>query len=281
MRFGISAFVTDRSMRPDELAREVEARGFDSLVVPEHTHIPASRRTPPPMGAPLPAQYLRALDPFVALTAAAMATERLRVGTAVCLVAQRDPIVTAKEVATLDLLSGGRFVFGIGFGWNAEEMAGHGVAYHERRRVAREKVLAMQRLWAQDEAVFKGEYVEFEPSWSWPKPVQRPRPLTLIGGGAGPTLFAHVAEYADGWMPIGGKGVAAALPELRAAMERAGRDPATLEIVPVGSTPDPSKLAYFESIGVSETVFGTPHGPRDVVLPELDRCAEAVELYRR
>ncbi|HJP65245.1 MAG TPA: LLM class F420-dependent oxidoreductase, partial [Actinomycetota bacterium] len=242
MRIGITAFLSDRSMRPDEFAREIEARGFDSMYVPEHSHIPASRKTPAPMGEPLPEQYYRVLDPFVALTAAAMVTERLRIGTAVCLVIERDPIATAKEVATLDWLSGGRFVFGVGFGWNKEEMADHGIDYAQRREVSRERVLAMQRLWADEEASFEGEFVRFDKSFAWPKPVQQPRPLTLLGGGAGPKLFAHIAEYADGWMPIGGRGVGAALPALREAFEAAGRDSATLEVSATGSIPDPGKL---------------------------------------
>ncbi|HEX9234858.1 MAG TPA: TIGR03619 family F420-dependent LLM class oxidoreductase, partial [Actinomycetota bacterium] len=168
MRIGITAFLSDRSMRPDEFAREIEARGFDSMYVPEHSHIPVSRLTPAPIGEPLPEQYHRALDPFVALTAAAMATERIRIGTAVCLMVERDPIVTAKEVATLDYVSGGRFVFGVGFGWNREEMADHGVDYATRREVSRERVLAMQALWRDDEASFGGGYVRFDKSWSWP-----------------------------------------------------------------------------------------------------------------
>ena len=280
MRIGITAFLSDRSMRPDEFAREIEARGFDSMYVPEHSHIPASRKTPAPMGEPLPEQYYRVLDPFVALTAAAMVTERLRIGTAVCLVIERDPIATAKEVATLDWLSGGRFVFGVGFGWNKEEMADHGIDYAQRREVSRERVLAMQRLWADEEASFEGEFVRFDKSFAWPKPVQQPRPLTLLGGGAGPKLFAHIAEYADGWMPIGGRGVGAALPALREAFEAAGRDSATLEVSATGSIPDPGKLDHFASIGMTEVILGMPHGPRDEVLPELDRFAKVVADWR-
>jgi probable F420-dependent oxidoreductase len=280
MRIGITAFLSDRSMRPDEMAREIEARGFDAMYVPEHTHIPTSRATPAPMGEPLPEQYHRALDPFVALTAAAMATERIRIGTAVCLVVERDPIVTAKEVATIDYVSGGRFVFGVGFGWNKEEMADHGVAYAERRDVSRERVLAMQALWRDDEASFEGEHVRFASSWSWPKPVQKPWPPLLLGGGAGPKLFAHIAEYADGWMPIGGRGVAKALPELRQAFEERGRDPDAIQVYATGSLPDPSKLDYFDSIGMTEVILGLSYGPRDEVLPELDTYADVVQTWR-
>lgn len=275
MRFGITMFATDVSMRPDELARAVEDRGFDSFYVPEHTHIPSSRRTPAPTGdADLPEEYRRTLDVFVALAWAAAATERIRIGTGICLVAQRDVIVTAKEVATIDHLSGGRFVFGIGYGWNREEMEDHGVDPARRRDIVREKVLAMEGLWVQEEAGFDGEFVRFEPSWSWPKPVQQPRPPVLLGGAPGPTLFAHIAEFGDGWMPIGGAGVAAALPALRDAMEAVGRDPAGLEIATFGSIPDAGKLEHFREIGVTEVILRVPSARADIVLPLLDRYTE-------
>ena len=278
MKFGVTLFPTDRSIDIVELARAVEARGFDSLWVPEHTHIPTSRVTPPPTGDEvLPEWYLRCLDPFVALTAAAAVTERLRIGTGICLVAQRDPIVTAKTVASLDLVSGGRFSFGIGFGWNVDEMEDHGVEYRDRRAVAREHVLAMQALWANDEAGFEGEHIRFAPSWSWPKPVQRPWPPVLLGGAAGPKLFAHIAEYGDGWIPIGGAGVSRVLPELRAAVEARGRDPETLQIVPFAAIPERGKLDHYESIGVTECVFGLPSAPRDQVLAVLDRQAALIQ----
>jgi probable F420-dependent oxidoreductase len=277
MQFGVTMFGTDQAMRPDELARAAEERGFVSLYVPEHTHIPVSRRTPPPTGdGALPEYYARSLDPFVALTMAAAATDRLRVGTGICLVAQRDPIVTAKAVASLDRLSGGRFVFGVGFGWNEDELEDHGVDMRRRRDVAREHVLAMQRLWADDEATFAGEFVQLPPSWSWPKPVQQPWPPVLIGGAAGPKLFAHVAEYADGWIPIGGGGVRVALPQLHRAMEAAGRDPATARVVPFGSFPDPGKLDYYGSLGIDEVVLRVPVGGPDVALPVLDDYAKLV-----
>lgn len=272
MEIGATAFVTDRSWDPGELAAELEDRGYASLWVPEHTHIPTSRRTPPPTGeAELPEEYRRTLDPFVALTVAATVTERLRVGTGICVVAQHEPIVTAKAIATLDLVSGGRFDFGIGFGWNHDEMENHGIDVKRRRARAREHVLAMQALWANDVASFDGEYVQIAPSWSWPKPVQQPSPPVLIGGAAGPTLFAHVAEYGDGWIPIGGAGLSTAIPELRRVVEEAGRDPDALQIVPFGSIPDPGKLEHFASIGVSEVIFRVPSAPADEVLPVLDR----------
>jgi probable F420-dependent oxidoreductase len=278
MNYGVTMFPTDRSIGVVELARAVEERGFHSLWVPEHTHIPTSRVTPPPTGDEvLPDWYLRCLDPFVALTAAAAVTEHLRIGTGICLVAQREPIVTAKAVASLDLISNGRFSFGIGFGWNVDEMQHHGVSYRARRSVAREHVLAMQQLWADDEAAFAGDHVQFSASWSWPKPVQRPWPPVLLGGAAGPKLFAHIAEYGDGWIPIGGGGVARVLPELRDAVAARGRDPDALQIVPFAAVPDRGKLDHYATIGVTEVVFGLPSAPRDHVLAVLDRQAALIQ----
>ncbi|WP_334144464.1 LLM class F420-dependent oxidoreductase [Rhabdothermincola sp.] len=274
MRFGVTMFATDRSMDVVELAREAEARGFESLYLPEHTHIPVSRRTPPPTGdAELPEEYARTLDPLVALAAAASVTSSIRLGTGVALPAQRDPIVTAKAIATLDLVSGGRFVFGIGFGWNEDELENHGVAMADRRAVCRERVLAMRSLWTQEVGGYQGEFTRIAPSWSWPKPVQRPHPPILLGGGAGPKLFAHIVEYANGWIPIGGAGLSSSLPQLRAQWAEAGRDPEELEVVPFGSIPDPGKLEHFERIGVTECVFRLPSASRDEVLPVLDRWA--------
>lgn len=260
-----------------DVAVALEERGFSGLYLPEHTHIPVSRRTPPPTGDPeLPEEYRRTLDPFVALAAAASATRTIRVGTGVCLVAQHDPIVLAKATATLDLVSGGRFVFGVGFGWNAEEAANHGVDFRRRRAVAREKMLAIERLWSEEVAGFDGEFVSFEPAWLWPKPLQKPRPPVLIGGVAGPKLFAHIAEYGDGWMPVGGSGVKEALPELRSAMEAAGRDPAQAVVLPFGVIPDPGKLDYYRSLGISEVAVRVPSADRDTVLPVLDAYARFV-----
>lgn len=269
-------FPTDLSIGPAALARATEDRGFHSLWFPEHTHIPASRLTPAPAGEPLADEYYRSLDPFVALMAAAAATEHIRVGTGIALVAQRDPIVTAKEVATLDLLSGGRFAFGVGYGWNKEELADHGVAFGERRDVVRERLLAMERLWEDEQASFDGAHVSFEPTFQWPKPVQQPRPPVLIGGMPGPKLFSHIAELADGWIPIGAAGIREALPQLRDAVAEAGRDPSTLEIIPFGSEASAEKLDYFESIGITEVVFRVPPASADVVLPILDRQAAVI-----
>jgi probable F420-dependent oxidoreductase len=271
MRIGVALHTTDRSIAPAELAREAEARGFHSLYVPEHTHIPTSRRTPPPTGGEeLGEEYLRSLDPWVALAAASAVTSTIRLGTGIALPAQHDTLALAKQIATLDTLSEGRVVVGIGYGWNHEEMENHGIDVRRRRALVREKMLGMQELWSKEVAGYQGEFVRFEPSWMWPKPVQQPRPTVLIGGGAGRILFAHIAEYADGWMPIGGAGLRESLPELRAAMEERGRDPDSLQIVPLGILPDREKLAYYAEIGVTEAVLRLPSAPRDRVLPVLD-----------
>jgi probable F420-dependent oxidoreductase len=274
MKIGITMFATDLAMSPVELAIEAEARGFHSLYIPEHTHIPTSRRTPPPTGdAVLAEEYKRTLDPYIALAAASARTDRILLGTGIGLVAQHDPITFAKELATLDLLSDGRLVLGIGYGWNHEEMENHGVDVKRRREVVRETMLAMQALWTQEVASFDGEFVRFEPSWQWPKPVQQPRPRVLLGGAPGPILFRHIAEYGDGWLPIGGAGLAAALEQLRAAFSAAGRDPTSLHIVPMGVLPSAEKLDYYREHGVTESVLRIPSAPRDGVMPVLDRFA--------
>lgn len=276
MRIGLTIFLTDRTIGPAEMAREAEARGFSSLWFPEHTHIPTSRRTPAPTGdAELAEEYVRCLDPVVAMTVAAAVTERLVVGSGVSLVAQHHPIEYAKAWATLDLVSGGRARFGVGFGWNVEEMEDHGVAYPTRRDHAREHVLAMQQLWAHDEASFSGRFVNFDPTFSWPKPVQHPRIRTYVGGGAGPTMFAHVAEWADGWLPIGGSGIRSALPSLHAAWAEAGRE-GTPDIIPFGTIPSAAKLEYYASIGCTEVVLRVPAAAADHVLRTLDEYAPFV-----
>ena len=274
MDIGVTLFVTDQSIRPDVLAREVEDRGLESVWYPEHTHIPVSRRTPYPGGGELAEEYKRTLDPFVAIAAGAAVTTRLGFGTGICLVAQRDPIVLAKEVATVDLLAGGRFSFGIGFGWNRDEMEDHGVDPRHRRSLGREKVLAMKALWTEDEASFEGDHVHLPPSWQWPKPVQRPHPPILIGGAAGPTLFRHVAEYGDGWIPIGGAGVKDQLPVLRTAAEEAGRDPASIDVVIFAALGDPAKIDYYRSLGIRRTILNLPSAQADEVLPLLDQYAK-------
>ena len=277
MRFSVTIFLTDQTIGAADMARETEARGFHGLYLPEHTHIPTSRATPAPMGEPLPHYYQRCVDPFVALATAAAVTTRLRLGTGICLLAQREPIVTAKQAATLDMVSGGRFTLGVGFGWNREEAEDHGVDFDQRREVVREKVLAMRALWQDDEASFSGEHVQFQPSWQWPKPVQQPRLPVWLGVGAGPRNFAHLAEYADGWIPIGGRKLAEAVPHLREAFSAAGRDMADLDIVPFGSSPDRAKFEHFAEMGVTEVVANAPSGGPDEVLPFLDRYAEIVD----
>lgn len=279
MRYGVTIFATDQAMPADEVAVEAEARGFDSLYLPEHTHIPVSRRTPPPTGdAELAEEYKRTVDPLIALAAAAARTTTLRLGTGVVLPAQREPIVTAKAIATLQNLSGGRFCLGVGFGWNEDEMADHGVDYRTRRARSREHVLAMQSLWTEEVGGFDGDYVKIAPSWSWPKPdVEVP---VLVGGGAGPKLFSHIAEYGHGWIPIGGAGLTDDIGRFKETVSAAGRDPEAMEIVPFGSLPSPSKLDHFESIGVTECVFRIPSAPRDVVLPVLDEQAALLATRR-
>jgi probable F420-dependent oxidoreductase len=272
MRLGVTAFATDRTISPVELARQAEARGFASYFLPEHTHIPVSRRSPPPTGDDVLAEeYSRTLDPLVALAAAAAVTSTIQLGTGVCLPAQREPIVTAKAIATLDLVSAGRFVLGVGFGWNREEMADHGVDYRDRRERVREHLLAMRALWREEVAGYDGAFVRFEPSWSWPKPLSGPP--VLVGGAPGPTLFRHIAEYADGWLPVGGSGLRDALPALRRAAEDAGRDPAQLAVVPFGVLPTPEKLEYYAGLGIEHVVLRLPAAPRERVLPVLDSYA--------
>jgi probable F420-dependent oxidoreductase len=270
MELGVTIFPTDKSIRPDVLAKEVEDRGFESLFFPEHTHIPAGRKTPYPAGEPLPEEYYRTYDPFVALGASAAVTSRIKLGTGICLVAQHHPINLAKEVASVDRLSDGRFIFGIGYGWNEDEMEDHGVDPKKRRAHVRESMMAMKGLWAEEQAGYNGDYVRFEKSFSWPKPVQQPAPPVFIGGAAGPVLFRHVVEYADGWMPIGGRGLKESWPELRKVAEEAGRDPDSIQIMIFGARPDPSLLEYYAGIGVVRTVLWLPPEPADKVLPVLD-----------
>lgn len=277
MFFGASMFATDYAIRPDELARECEQRGFESLWFPEHTHIPASRTTPYPGGGDLPKEYWHSHDPFVALTAAAMATTKLRVATGICLIIERDAITTAKEIASLDMLSNGRFIFGIGGGWNAEEMENHGTAYKTRWRVLRERILAMKEIWTKDEAEYHGEFVNFDKLWSYPKPVQKPHPPILMGGD-GATTFDRVIEFCDGWMPIGYRmnNVAERVAALRQRSEEAGRDPNSISITIFGANPDPAALSAMEQAGVERAIFMLPPADRDQTLPALDKYAKLI-----
>lgn len=277
MDFGAVMFPTDYAIRPDELGRALEERGFESLWVPEHTHIPASRRSPWPGGPNLPREYWHSYDPFVALTAAAMATRRLRLGTGICLIVERDAITTAKEVASLDRLSGGRFLFGIGGGWNAEEMENHGTAFKKRWRVLRERVLAMKEIWTKEEAEYHGEFVRFDKIWSHPKPLQKPHPPILMGGDGARTLD-RVIEFADGWMPISrpGRNPAERIPELHQQARAAGRDPASVPVSIFFARPDAAALAGLRAAGVSRAIFGLPSEGREKILPMLDAYARFI-----
>ncbi|MFE9700246.1 LLM class F420-dependent oxidoreductase [Streptomyces sp. NPDC006270] len=280
MRISTTIFLTDETVTPVRLARELEQRGFGGLYLPEHTHIPVIRRTPYPAGGELPREYGRTLDPFVALGQAAAVTERLALGTGITLVAQHDPIGLAKQAATLDHLSGGRFTLGIGYGWNVEEAADHGVEWSTRRDLARDRMALMRALWADEPTGYEGAFGSVRASEAHPKPVQRPRgpvngPRTLIGGGAGPKLFAHIAEYADGWLPIGGRGLTESLPKLRNAWEQAGRDPKDLQVVPYAVLPGPGKLAHYADLGIEEVVLQLP--PADA--PEVLRTLDAYAAY--
>ena len=274
MKFGVTMFVTDQSMPPHELAREAEARGFESIFFPEKTHVPVSRRTPWP-GGEMPARYKRTYDPFVALAAAAAVTTRIRIGTGICMPALRDVIIMAKEVASLDALSGGRFIFGIGYGWNVEEMEDHSVPFERRADVMREKVAAMKAIWSKDEASYRGEFVRFDASWSWPKPVQKSHPPIIMGSRASAAIFRDIAEYADGWMPIEYYGQSVEkMPDLRAAFERAGRDPATASLSIYQSFGQPEMLERYARAGVERVILGLPsEGPRDLAIAALDNHA--------
>ena len=277
MHVGALIFPTDLSIHPTTLARELEERGFESLWVTEHTHIPTGRATPWPGGPELPDEYRRTLDPFVALSLAAAVTQELRLGTGICLVAQHHPITLAKTVASLDHVSGGRVELGIGVGWNVDEMEHHGVDPAKRRSHARETVLAMRQLWTQEAAEFHGEIVDFSPSWSWPKPTQAGGPPVLMGGAGGPVTFRHTAEHCDGWMPIHGRrGVFDKVGELRQAWEGAGRDWATCQLGVFGC---PAKLEVIESYrdaGFSRVVLGLPPAGEDTVLKVLDGYADVL-----
>jgi probable F420-dependent oxidoreductase len=277
MQFGLMIFATDYAIRPDELAREAEERGFESLFFPEHTHIPTNRRTPWPGGGDLPKEYWHTHDPFVALAMAAAVTHRLKVGTGICLVIQRDTITLAKEVATLDFLSGGRFVFGIGGGWNVEEMANHGTDFRTRWKKLREQVAALKKIWTEDEPEFHGEFVNFDPIWSWPKPAQKPHPPILLGGHSKQVL-QRVVDYCDGWMPLGVRGTAVIqqIEQLRQLAEEKGRDPKTIAISVYSVPADPAVIDAFRAAHVERVIFGLPPAGRDQVLPLLDRYAKLI-----
>ena len=277
MKFGVYMFPTDYAIDPVSLGRAVEGHGFESLFVPEHTHIPASRRSPFPGGGELPKEYSHTLDPFVALGAVAAATERLMLGTGICLVIERDPITLAKEVASLDFISGGRVLFGIGGGWNREEMENHGTDPTRRWKVLRERIEAMQQIWTADAAEYHGEFVDFDPIWQWPKPIQKPHPPVIIGGDGANTL-QRVVRYGDGWMPIGRRAdFKARIDELNRLSAEAGR--ADIPVTIFGAAPKPEVIDAYAEAGVERLLFHLPPAPRDEVLPLLEQRAELARQH--
>jgi len=279
MDFGAAMFCTDYSMSPSELGRALEERGFESFWAPEHSHIQLSRRSPWPGGAELPKRYYEVMDPFVVLTAAAMTTRSLKLATGVCLVVQRDPIQTAKMVASLDRLSGGRFLFGVGNGWNAEEMADHGTVFETRHKLVRERIQAMKAIWTEEAAEYHGEFVDFPPMAAWPKPVQSPHPPVIVGGGF-PQGARRAIRYGDGWMPIAGRpphgDLEQVVPQFRRMAEEAGRDPASLPLTVYASGEDLDRLRRYRDAGIVRVIVSLDSAGADAVLPTLDRWAEVM-----
>jgi probable F420-dependent oxidoreductase len=278
VNFGVGIFPTAEVPAPAQLARMAEERGFDCLLFPEHTHIPASRRTPYPAGGDLPPEYSRTYDPFVALSAAATATTTLKVGTAVCLVIERDPIITAKEVASVDRLSGGRFLFGVGAGWNLEEMGNHGTDPARRFGIMRERVEAMKQIWTQEEASYAGRYVNFERIWCWPKPLQQPHPPVLVGGN-GPQVLDRVVAFGDEWMPnrIKGEDLPGRIDELQRRAREAGRQ--SIPVTVAGMMRDPERIEQLEKAGVHRGFFWLPAAGPDAVEEAFDKYAAAAQAY--
>ena len=280
MKLGAFYFPTDYGINIAELARTLEDRGFDSLFVPEHTHIPSSRKTPFPTGGELPKRYSHTHDPFVGLAFAAAATTKLTLGTGICLVPQHEPIVTAKAIASLDALSGGRFVFGIGAGWNVEEMENHGATYKTRFAIMRERVLAMKEIWSKDEATFHGKYVNFDAIWSWPKPARKSGPPIILGGETDYTL-QRVVEYCDGWFPRPRQGFsgAGAVDRLRKMADTKGRDFRSLTITVFGAPPDAAVLAEYQKAGIQDALLAIPDLTRDEILKHLDTIAPHAKAH--
>jgi probable F420-dependent oxidoreductase len=280
MHFGAAMFFTDYSMGPGELGKALEERGFESVWAPEHSHIPTSRKSPFPQGGDLPKKYYDVMDPFVTLTAAAAATKTLKVGTGICLVVQRDPIQTAKSVASIDQVSGGRFLFGIGAGWNAEEMADHGTEFKTRFALMKERVEAMQAIWTKSKAEYHGQFVNFDPMMTWPKPVQKPHPPMIVGG-----VFPHGAKralaFGQGWMPHTSRpeygDVSEFLPRFRQMAAEAGRDPASVPVTLWGAKEDAEALKrYGGMVGVERIVVSLPSEKADTMLQVLDRWAKLI-----
>jgi probable F420-dependent oxidoreductase len=277
MKFGLATFPTDYAIRPAELGRLAEDHGFDALLFPEHTHIPASRRTPYPGGGELPREYSHTYDPFVALATVAEATERLLVGTGICLVVERDPIVTAQEVASLDHLSDGRFLFGVGAGWNREEMENHGTDPKRRFSLMRERIEAMKAIWTEDEAEYHGEHVDFDPIWSWPKPVQQPHPPVLVGGN-GKKVIDRVLAFGDEWMPnVGRSGLddlAQRIEELQDRARAAGRG--EVPVSGFAAPRDPETVERLQEVGFSRLFWYLPSEPREETAKRVERYAGRV-----
>jgi len=277
MKIGAVMFFTTESMQPAPLGRALEERGFESLWVPEHTHIPSSRKSAYPAGGPLIRPYYDIMDPFLALNAAATVTTRLRIGTGIALLAQRDPIVTAKMVSTIDQLSGGRFLFGVGNGWNQDEIENHGTKFGERHKVARERIEAMKAIWTQEEPEYHGEFVNFDRMKQWPKPAQKPHPPIIVGG-AFPYAARRAIRYGDGWIPRADRleqdGVGVVIEKFREMAREAGRDPATLPISIFRVPDEIDRLRFCEETGVDRVVFSLPAGKEDEILPILDRWSE-------
>lgn len=271
MHFGAAMFFTAASMTPSELGPLLEQRGFESLWVPEHSHIPLVRTKEFPGGTELPRPYYDIMDPFLVLTAAAVATKRLKVGTGVCLINQRDPIQTAKLVASLDQLSNGRFLFGVGNGWNKEEMAHHGTDFETRHKLSRERIEAMKLIWSKDTAEYHGEFVNFAPMQTWPKPKQKPFPI--IVGGAFPYGARRAVRYGDGWIPSARTDVEQLLPQFHQMARDAGRDPASLPVTLFRVAEDPARLKQYRDLGIARVVISLPAAKVDAILPILDRWA--------
>ena len=276
MKIGAAMFFTDYSMSPAALGRALEERGFDSVWAPEHSHIPLSRASAFPSGGELPQKYYDAMDPFVSLSAAAAATTTLKLGTGVCLVVQRDPIQTAKQVASIDQISGGRFLFGVGNGWNADEMANHGTVFKSRHKLARERIEAMKVIWMQSKAEYHGELVNFDPMMAWPKPVQKPHPPILVGG-AFPYGARRAVRYGDGWMPHRTRpnypDVADLIPQYRELVAASDRDPASVPVSIWGAKEEMAMLERDKSLGVVRVIVSLDSAKADTILPELDRWA--------
>lgn len=275
MEIGVCMFNTDYAIRIEDLARACEERGFESLWLPEHTHIPAGRKTPFPSGGELPREYKHTLDPFVALTAAAMVTRRLKLGTGICLLIQRDTITTAKEVASVDFVSNGRFLLGVGGGWNQDEMENHGTEFKSRFRRLAEQVRAMKEIWTKEAAEFHGQFVNFDPIWMYPKPVQKPHPPVLLGGESEHTL-RRVVEVGDGWFPRAraAERVIAGMGDLKTLAAKAGRDMRTISVSVFGAAGEAPVMDRYRAAGVTRTIIRLPSEPRDRILPLLDQHAK-------